>query len=314
MNRPHLALATHVALALVTLGIHVALATTPAAAGPTLGYIEHFSGAGNVAGWTSQAVHSNPGTGGVGGNGDGYLQIARTAFAAQLGSRSEEVQYVGDWLAANVDRVKFSLKDVGGDQNLEVHFNIGNVSNFWQYDTGFIPPNASWSEFTVDLKDSTNFTHTIDFDGGMAYAAALMAVDRILIRHDKAPYGQSPDAILGEFGIDEIKLESSLVGVTPPGPSAARRPVQLAPPAPNPSRGSALFAFEAFDDGAVTVAIVDARGRMVRSERLAGAAPGRRTWVWDGLDAAGHVTPAGVYRVRVYTGAGGMSRSLVRVN
>lgn len=313
MNRPHLALAAHVALAVATVAVHFALANTPATAGPTVGFVEDFASAGDVGGFASQALNTNPGTGGVGGGGDGFLHIARTAFAGQLGSRAEEPQYSGDWLAAGADRVRLSLKDVDGDQNLEIHFSIGNVSNMWQYDTGFIPPNGSWAEFTVDLTDSANFSHIIDFEGGMAYAGALQAVDRILIRHDKAPFAQSPDVIIGEFGVDDIKIEASLIGVAPGGPIAVRRPVQLAPPFPNPSRGRSVFAFETFDDGPVTISIIDARGRLVTNERLPGLA-GRRAWAWDGLDADGRVTPAGVYRVRAYTNAGGMSRPLVRVN
>ena len=111
---------------------------------------------------------------------------------------------------------------------------------------------------------------------------------------------------------DEIKLEGSLIGVDPVA-VAARRPVMLAPPYPNPSRGNAVFAIEAFDDGPVSIAIVDASGRMVRRTTVDGA-PGRRAWTWDGRDDAGRVTPAGVYRVRAFTAAGGTSRSFVRLD
>ncbi len=288
----------------------VALAA-PALANPTVGFVESFAGAGNLAGWDGGATYSNPGTGGVGGAADGYLVMARSGFAGRLGVKSQGAAYVGDWLAAGADRVKFSLNDVGADQNLEIHFCIGNVNNFWQYDVGFIPPNGAWSEFTVNLADSANFSHIISFDG-TGYRFALATADRVLIRHDTTPYVQTPNAILGEVGIDEFKIESTTVGVGD-APIAAGRGVLLAPPFPNPSRGAATFAFESFDDAPVTIAIYDARGRAVRRAVVAGA-PGRRSWAWDGLDEAGRSTPAGVYRVRAWGPAGGTSRALVRVD
>jgi hypothetical protein len=94
------------------------------------------------------------------------------------------------------------------------------------------------------------------------------------------------NTIAGDFGLDDIELTNPLVGVPLPV-TAAARPVELSAPYPNPSRGAVACAFETFDRGAVRVAIVDAAGRLVRTETLAGSAPGRRTWMWDGLDSAG---------------------------
>jgi len=289
-----------------------AASATPSAAGPTVGFVESFTALGNQGGWDGGATYSNPGTGGVGGGDDGYLQMAHALFAAQLGAKNGGADYVGDWLAAGADRVRFSLNDVGADQNLEIHFAIGNVNNFWQYNVGFIPPNGAWSEFTVNLADSASFTQIIAFDG-FGYRFALANMDRVLIRHDKAPYTQAPDAILGDVGIDEFKIESTTVGVDGPGRVGGGRAVRLAPPYPNPSRGSTTLAFESFDDAPVTIAVVDARGRTVRRAVVAGAA-GPRSWSWDGRNDAGRVTGAGVYRVRAFGPAGGTSRALVRVD
>ena len=181
----------------VTLAL-TATAFAPAVAGPTIGFVESFTGAGSVGGWDGGATYSNPGTGGVGGVGDGYLQMAHTVFAGRLGTKNQGANYAGDWLATGANRVRFSLNDVGADQNLEIHFGIGTINNFWQYNVGFIPPNGAWSEFTVDLSDSANFTHIISFDG-FGYRFALANTDRVLIRHDKAPYVQTPDVILVHF-------------------------------------------------------------------------------------------------------------------
>jgi hypothetical protein len=59
--------------------------------------------------------------------------------------------------------------------------------------------------FVVDLRDSSNFTHIINFSGG-GFAKALREADRLLVRHDRAPFSQTGDAILGEFGVHEIRL------------------------------------------------------------------------------------------------------------
>jgi len=287
------------------------LIAASAGATPIPGFIERWNVLDSTSNWFSQATNANPNVGGV--EGDGYLLVSRT-LAGQLGSHSEDTPYAGDWLAANVDGIRLYLNDVGADQALEIHVAIGNSGNFWLYMPGFSPPENAWAQFTVDLKDSSQFAHIITFDG-KGFAAALQNVDRVQVRHDLAPFAQSPNALAGEFGIDNFELtSSSLVGVPPAGAIAAGRPVELSAPYPNPARGAIACAFDTFDDGAVRVLILDAAGRIVRSETLAAAAPGRRVWMWNGLDNRGQVAAAGAYRVRVTGPAGGTSRPFIRVN
>jgi hypothetical protein len=90
-----------------------------------------------------------------------------------------------------------------------MHFCIGNLFNFWQYDVGFVPPENAWGTFEVDLTrlDALHADHQYrgrefregDPAGGTQSACA----------HDRAPYTMSPDVIQGEFGLDELKLLSS---------------------------------------------------------------------------------------------------------
>ena len=280
-------------------------------AAPAIGFIERWSVPGSLSTWTSQALDTNPGTGGAEGAGDGYLRIART-LAGPLGAYSPGTEYAGNWLAANVNRIRLSLNDVDANQALEIHVCIGNAGNFWQYKTGFSPPENAWAQFTVDLTDSTQFSHIITLDG-LGFAAALQNADRVLVRHDVAPYSQVPDNLLGEFGLDNFELTNSLLGVGAPAGRATGRPVELAAPYPNPARGAVACAFETFDAGAVRVTVLDVAGRLVRSETLAAAQPGRRTWVWNGLDDAGRAAPAGSYRIRMTGPNGGTSRPFVRI-
>jgi hypothetical protein len=183
-------------------------AAGPAAAAPTVGFTENWPAPG-THGWGGGATVANPGAGGVGGVGDGYLQVS-LALDGNLGTRSLNAEYNGDWQAAGIQHVLFSLNDVGAPDALEIHFCIGNSGNFWQYNQGFTPPLGSWQEFDVDLSLSANFTQII---GTGTYAEALQHADRILIRHDHAPFVQNPDFTHGDFGIDHLVLAGGVTRI-----------------------------------------------------------------------------------------------------
>ena len=285
----------------------VALALPSAAlATPVVGFVDHIaSGVGN---WGGGDVYSNPGAGGVLGASDGFLVVSTRppSFQTNLGARSLDPAWQGNWTAAGVAKVKLSLKDVGAADPLELHFGIGNGTNFWQYDIGFVPT-ANWTEFTVDLA-SASWTQII---GTGTFASALAAVDRILIRHDVPAYTQLPDAIEAEVGIDEITLVGSNTAVPLPGRGAVA--LALAAPSPNPSSGPVALAMATADLSPISIVIVDAAGRRVRRASLAGGVAGTRSWTWDGRTDTGAIAPAGVYRVRASNASGGTSRPLVRI-
>ena len=295
-----LALATFAALALV-------VAADPSRA-VTVGYVEHWPGT-DEAGWDSGSDHSNPGTGGTLGVGDGFERVARS-FAAQLGIRSTSAHYAGNWLNAGASRVRLALNDIETNEALSIHVSLGNSTNFWQCNVGFVPPENAWGTFEVDLTDSSQFTRIIGTD---SYADALQNADRILVRHDLPPFVQSPNGLAGQFGLDQVEiLGPGWVGVGD-GPLAAQ-PVWLAPPSPNPSRGAVACAVETNAAGTLRFSVLDARGRVVRTASLEASSAGRKLWVWDGLDASGARVAAGVYVVRVVGAGGGTSRNIVRVD
>ena len=299
-------------LALRSSAFLLALATTTAAfANPVLGFRESFPGT-STSSWGGGTLFTNPGTGGLFGAGDGYLQL-ESESPSNFGSTSFGPEYTGDWTAAGITQIRLWLNDVGGDDQLEIHVSIGNgTTNFWQYNVGFLPPLNTWEEFVVDLT-SANWTQT---RGPGTFANALTNVDRLHIRHDLAPYlpiPTPPDPVAGDVGIDQILLTNGLVGVEP-GASVARGPVQLAPPYPNPSRGPVTLLIEPGAPGPVTLQIVDVAGRSVRRVTLGEAGTGPRTLFWDGRDDRGERVPAGVYRVRAYGPSGGTSRALVRID
>lgn len=276
----------------------------PAAAQPVVGFVEDFPT--TTTTWGGGAVFTNPLGGGWGGPGDGFLRV-ETFAPGNLGAVSMGPEYAGDWLAAGVRSISIRLNDLGSAEPLSLHWGIGNGANFWQYDVGFTPGPSAWSEFVVDLEDSSAWTLII---GSGSFAGALQNTDRVRIRHDLPAFVQTPDPVQGAFGLDHVVLRGASVGV--PGAPRAAGPVTLAPPYPNPARGPVTFAFTAPGPGAVAIEVFDALGRRVREARVEVPAAGPHTWLWDGRDAAGARAPAGVYRVRARGPAGGTVRTFVR--
>jgi len=286
----------------------------PVDAAPVVGFREDFTGIG-TNGWSGGAPASNPGTGGLYGAGDGYLWVSLPGpVAGNLGVSAPTPAYAGDWLAAGITQVRFWLNDVNAQEPLEIHFAIGNalVHNFWQYNIGFIPPPNQWAPFVVDLGNPANFTRIIGLSTA-TYDSALMNVDRILIRHDRAPYGQLPDAIIGDFGIDGVLLTDGVASVGGEARIAVGQPVRLAPPAPNPSRGAVMLRMDSADAGPIVIQVVDALGRVIRHAELAGGSAGSRAWTWDGMNDGGVPAAPGYYRARAIGSAGGTSQPLVRL-
>jgi hypothetical protein len=286
-------------------------AAVAAFADPTPPFIEHWNAPG-TAGWGGGLGPTNPGTGGVLGAGDGFLEVA-VPTSHQLGSVALSAPYTGNWIAAGANKVRFYLEDTGDPNPLEIHLSIGNQSNFWQCNTGFVPASGVWTQFSVDLTQESNFTQIIASPPGQTYTEALQNVTRVLVRHDNAPYTQSPDFIAGDFGLDEFEiLHVDNTGVPLPGVSVAM-PVDLAPPYPNPSRGPVALSLLSHDASEIRLDVLDVTGRVVRRATLAAASPGSRLWTWDGRTDRGDVAPAGYYRVRAYSAAGGTSQPLVRL-
>ena len=274
----------------------------------TLGYVESFPGT-SLEGWSGGAQNTNPGTDGFAGPGDGFLRFQTpNGFNHNLGVRTFTAPYLGDWNDAGITQVRLWLRDVGNDDPLEMHVSVGQFANLWQYNPGFAPPTDRWAEFVVDLTNAANWTQVIGTTGTLA--DALANVEVLHVRHDKPAFTQNPDPLDGDVGLDHVRLTDGRVGV--PRVPTVPRALELAPPAPNPSRGDVTLSLQSFDGGPVRVEILDAGGRLVRRfEHAAGA--GTRTWTWDGRDASGHVAAPGWYRVRATGPSGGMSRTLVRI-
>jgi hypothetical protein len=287
--------------------ILILLAAAPhdTTAAPTVGFIEKWPA--TTSGWSGSAAitYSNPLFGGA--DDDGFLMMS-LASPGHFGTRSDGAEYAGDWRAAGVDRIKVKLNDLTSNNNLTIHVAVGAQTNLWQYNIGFLPAVDTWTQFVVDLSDSSLFTRIV---GIGSFAGALQNAELLHIRNDLAPFTQVPDNGSGDLGIDDLELASSTVGVGDL-PRAGIAPIELASPSPNPSRGPVALSMRASENSPIVIRIVDIQGRVVRHQELAGAS-GIRVWMWDGRDQQGRLAPAGVYRASATSKAGGTSRSLVRV-
>lgn len=279
-------------------------APTIGRAQPVVGFVEDFPAAGGTGSWVGGSLITNPGTGGYGGAGDGFLDV-KTTTAGHLGTVSFGSEYAGDWITAGVTQVRCWMTDLGGRGDLLVHLNVSNGIDTFQQNAGFNPPVGRWGLYVVNLVAS-DFTHTRGTSG--TFTGVLQTEDRLHFRYDLAPYVATPDLIAGEFGLDHLLLTNGTVGVTP-GDLAAS-PVLLDPPYPNPSRGRVTFSLRSPAPGPVSIAVFDAVGRRVRRMELADAGGAPRLWLWDGRDDGGSPVPAGVYRVLAKGVNGGTSRTV----
>ena len=196
---------------LTTVVVIGALCTLCASAhGGVLGTVEDFNGGGaaGFGGGSQSYVHSS--TGGVGGVGDGYLTIANTS-SGKLGVFTSRAEFTGDLLADGASGFSFWLNDVGNDDPLDIHVSVGaNHQNVWQSLNGFLPPENDWEKFSVDVIDESDWVQII---GSGTFADAILNSDRLLFRHDVAPFVRRPAEIDADFAVDRIAVV--------PEPSAA---------------------------------------------------------------------------------------------
>ncbi len=191
----------------ITSALAAAALLTAHASAVTPGFRESFLLAGNTGGFTGGSsagtLYTNPGSGGVGGANDGYLNIANERLGF-LGGYNAFPEFAGNWTEAT--GVSFWLNDFGTFNNVEVHVGFGRaVENFWMYNPGFRPVSNTWTQFSIDLTNIVQSQWT-RIRGTGTLMDALTNSDRILFRHDLVPITSSPNPIIGDFAIDEIVI------------------------------------------------------------------------------------------------------------
>jgi hypothetical protein len=165
----------------------------------------------------------------------------------------------------------------------------------------------------------THLTSNLDAAAGI-YALANSAGGAAVLRFNGATWNPSPAdagyerralALTEEeevHGDGAFRLVLTLIpGVTSvtgvPDRPAGGGGLALAGPAPSPGAGPARLAFTLPDAAAVTITVLDVRGRRVLRRDLGRRGPGRVETVLEPTDGAGVPWPAGVFFVRVEAGA-----------
>lgn len=166
-----------------------------------VGYVQDFNSGNGGFGGNSSSYVVVP-TGGVGGDGDGFLEVTNT-FPSNLGARTTAAEFTGNLTADGVTGFAFWLKDTDNFDDLEIHVGVGSsFLNFWIYTVPFFAT-GDWTEHVADLSDTANWVQTI---GSGTFADALANSDRLLIRYDLPPFMQDPDNKAGDFAIDRVTV------------------------------------------------------------------------------------------------------------
>ena len=128
----------------------------------------------------------------------GFLKVTR-ATDGRFGVRSLQPSLAE---YKNFETIEFYLRDINDPDNLEIRVGVGNNTNFWVSNDGFIPGD-DWARGSVDVTDASQWTQVI---GAGTFADAIANADRLQFRHETLPIadGQDADSASGDIGIDRI--------------------------------------------------------------------------------------------------------------
>jgi hypothetical protein len=146
-----------------------------------------------------------------------------------------------------------------------------------------------------------------------SYNPALTASQKaaLIVGHTKA-FGPGNTKVLGP-GILDL---AAALAATPTPVGVGERPVTTGPRIqlrafPNPARGSSDFAIQTRPGQRVELRVLDAAGRRIRELQGVADDLGVLHVHWDGKDASGHSTGAGLFFVTAGAGSERASHKLV---
>jgi hypothetical protein len=178
-------------------------ALAPPAAPSELGFVAHFSDLDEHGFGSSQSTVVNVPSGGVAGVGEGYLRVALD-FPANLGAQTALPALTGSHVASGATGVAFWLRDIGNDDNLQIHVGVGESGGtVFLSNQGFNPPADRWQRYSVSFDNPSAWTR---IKGNGSFADALATADRLLFRHDVPPLNSMPNDKVGDFGLDRISV------------------------------------------------------------------------------------------------------------
>ena len=111
-----------------------------------------------------------------------------------------------------------------------------------------------------------------------------------------------------------VVAPASPTGVGPIAGDGAGAALELGAPSPNPARAEVRVALALARGGRVDASVHDVTGRRVRRLDSRELASGKHTLAWDRADDSGAAVAAGVYFLRVESGALAASRKITLVD
>jgi hypothetical protein len=177
---------------------------------------------------------------------------------------------------------------------------------------------ATWSVAGTPFADGPSNSYAIAWNAasGQFTTSALSGNDSRCIVIDVGPLGSDGTITLSlnQHLNDGIvySLGEELTG-TLDAPAAATPALELAPPRPDPARGTSTLVFGLPSPGYARMLAYDVAGRRLATLADGGFAAGTHAVRWDLRDASGAAMPAGLVFVRLETPAGTRTRRLLVV-
>ena len=169
---------------------------------------------------------------------------------------------------------------------------------------------ASWSELArYDMGSDPAWANGVA--DPTAYRHASLDLSAYAYKYVLVRFRLESDEILQYDGwyVDNVHVNDAgctpVLSVVPPAP----RTLSLAPPSPNPARGSARFAFQLpAGEQRVELTVYDVGGRMTRRQVLGPLEAGDHSWIWNGYDDSGQRVGSGVYFAQLRVGGHTLTR------
>ena len=214
--------------------------------------------------------------------------------------------------AANVIYVAHS--GFGQDLHDPRVFRSANRGDFWQEISGNLP-DAPVNDLIVDpVLTNTLYAATDlgvfvtrNLGGTWTPLGGAMPIQPVW---DLVLHAGTRQLFAFTHGRSAWKLDLATVPLSVPG-ARATSGLELAAPAPNPTRTHATLVLSLAARAQVGVDVFDAAGREVRGLVRGALDPGRHSLVWDTRDARGSRVRAGVYFVRASDGAATRTQRIV---
>jgi hypothetical protein len=167
-------------------------------------------------------------------------------------------------------------------------------------------------DYTMGFFGESGYTHGV-FHNNSGHLRVSVGPSDVRVDYVRAVLPE--DEPLDDDGVPvyngDVFYTYSLADAGIPGAETRAEPPRLLAPAPSPASGAVTLAFRIPAAGVVTVAVFDARGRLILDVLHYELPAGLHRVVWDGSDSSGRPAAPGVYYCRFEAGGHCETRKIV---